>query len=91
MHEAACKPFLEYFSATDRLMSIDVSSGAEEPIWDKIHEFFTGLQLQAWRPVDSILVFAMGQLLGHNHIYIVLIQNPSGNAVNIEILAGSYN
>ena len=62
MHDAACKPFLEYFSSTDRLVSIDVASGAEEPIWDKVHGFFTGLQLQAWRPVNSILVFAMGEL-----------------------------
>ncbi|CAI8026970.1 hypothetical protein GBAR_LOCUS15446, partial [Geodia barretti] len=54
--------FLEYFSSSDRLLSIDVSSGAEEPIWDKTHEFFTGLQLKAWRPVNSMLVFAMGGL-----------------------------
>ncbi|CAI8026968.1 hypothetical protein GBAR_LOCUS15446, partial [Geodia barretti] len=60
MHENACKAFLEYFSSSDRLLSIDVSSGAEEPIWDKTHEFFTGLQLKAWRPVNSMLVFAMG-------------------------------
>ena len=62
MHENACKPFLEYFSSSDRLASIDVSSGAEEPIWDKVHELFTDLNLQAWRPVNSILVFAMGEL-----------------------------
>ena len=61
MHDDACKPFLDYFTSTDRLASIDVSSGADEAIWDKVHEFFTGLQLQAWRPVNSILVFAMGQ------------------------------
>ena len=68
MHEDASKPFQDYFSSTDRLLSIDVSSGAEEPIWDKIHEFFTGLQLKAWRPVNSILVFAMGTL-GHRWEY----------------------
>lgn len=67
MHENACRPFIDYFSSSDRLVSIDVSSGAEEPIWDKVHEFFTGLHLQAWRPVNSILVFAMGQLNYHNY------------------------
>ena len=62
MNENASRPFLEYFSSSDRLVTINVSSGAEEPIWDKVHGFFTDLHLQAWRPVNSILIFAMGEL-----------------------------
>ncbi len=61
MHEKAVVPFLDYFRSSDRMVSINVSSGAMEPIWDKVHVLFTDLHLQAWRPVDSVLVFAMGE------------------------------
>ena len=53
-------PFIEYFKSTNRLVTVDASSGATEPIWDKVHELFTDKQLSAWRPVDSVLVFATG-------------------------------
>lgn len=56
----ALQPFLSYFKRCDRVVSVDVSSGASEAIWDKVHEVFTSLHLRAWRPVDSVLVFAMG-------------------------------
>ena len=55
------QPFLDYFKASDRVVTVDVSSGATEPIWDKVHEVCTSMHLQAWRPVDSVLVFAMGE------------------------------
>ncbi len=61
MHENALQPFLGYFNSRERVVSVDVSSGASEAIWDTVHEVFTSLQLQAWRPVDSVLVFAMGK------------------------------
>ena len=35
MHENASQPFLDYFSASKRLVTIDVSSGSEAGIWDK--------------------------------------------------------
>jgi adenylate kinase family enzyme len=59
MHQNACTPFLEYFKSKGRLVSVDVSSGVGDAIWDKIHEFFTTLNMHAWRPVDCVLVFAM--------------------------------
>ncbi len=60
LHEESIAPFLDFFRSTNRLATIDVSSGAAEPIWDKIHEFFLSNNLHAWRPIDSILVFAFG-------------------------------
>lgn len=61
MQEKAVQPFLDYFAASDRILTVDVSSGAADPIWDKVHEVCTSMHLQAWRPVDSVLVFAMGE------------------------------
>lgn len=61
MHEKAVQPFLEYFHSSDRMVTVDVSSGAMEPIWDKVHEVFTSMNLTAWRPVESVLIFAMGE------------------------------
>ena len=60
LHEQAAAPFIEYFSVSERLVSVDASSGAMEPLWDKVHELFTSLSLVAWRPVETVLVFAMG-------------------------------
>ena len=62
MQEKAVQPFLKYFRSSDRMVTVDVSSGAMEPIWDKVHEVFTDMSLVAWRPVESVLVFAMGEL-----------------------------
>lgn len=61
MHEKAVQSFLDYFKFRERIVTVDVSSGASEAIWDKVHEVFTSLHLKAWRPVDSVLVFAMGK------------------------------
>ena len=63
MQEKAVQPFLEYFNSSDRMVTVDVSSGAMEPIWDKIHEVFTSMGLVAWRPVESVLIFAMGETI----------------------------
>lgn len=60
MQERAIQPFLDYFRDSNSLVTVDVSSGAVEPIWDKVHEIFTNMGLVAWRPVESVLVFAMG-------------------------------
>ena len=60
MQEKAVQPFLEYFRDTERLVTVDVSSGAMEPIWEKVHEILHSMSLVAWRPVESVLVFAMG-------------------------------
>ena len=51
---------LNYF-LPDRVVSLDVSSGQHDAIWDKMYEFFTSLDIRAWRPVDSVLVFALGK------------------------------
>ena len=61
MHIAAVSPFTQYFADSNRLVTIDASSGAMEPIWDAVHHFFTSLHLTAWRPVNSVLVFALGK------------------------------
>ena len=58
MHQNVCAPLLNYFSP-DRTVSLDVSSGQHDAIWDKVCEVFTNLGLHAWRPVDSVLVFAL--------------------------------
>ena len=63
MQEKAVQPFIEYFHSTDRMVTVDVSSGAMEPIWDKVHEVFTSMNLVAWRPVESVLIFAMGETI----------------------------
>ena len=63
MQEKAVQPFLEYFRSSDRMVTVDVSSGAMEPIWDKVHEVFTAMDLVAWRPVESVLIFAMGEIV----------------------------
>ncbi len=60
MHQNVCAPLLNYFSP-DRTVSLDVSSGQHDAIWDKVCEVFTNLGLHAWRPVDSVLVFALGR------------------------------
>ncbi len=61
MHEKAVQPFVQYFQSCDRLVSVDVSSGASEAIVDRVHQVFTSLNLQAWRPVNTVLVFAMSE------------------------------
>lgn len=66
MQEKAVQPFLEYFHSSDRMVTVDVSSGAMEPIWDKVHEVFTSMGLVAWRPVESVLIFAMGETIKLN-------------------------
>ncbi|XP_064384200.1 uncharacterized protein LOC135333213 isoform X2 [Halichondria panicea] len=66
MHEKAVQPFVQYFQSCDRLVSVDVSSGASEAIVDRIHQVFTSLNLQAWRPVNTVLVFAMNGLKAGN-------------------------
>ena len=63
MQEKAVQPFLDYFRSSDRMVTVDVSSGAMEPIWDKVHEVFTSMGLVAWRPVESVLIFAMGETI----------------------------
>lgn len=69
MHENACQPFLDYFSASKRLVTIDVSSGSEAGIWDKAFNLFTGLDLKAWRQVDSNIVFALGESYMYLHSF----------------------
>lgn len=63
MHQNVCTPLLNYFSP-DRVVSLDVSSGKHDAIWDKVHEVFTSLGIHPWRPVDSVLVFALGRATG---------------------------
>ena len=63
MHQNVCTPMLNYFSP-DRVVSLDVSSGQHDAIWDKVHKVFTSLNIHAWRPVDSVLVFALGRAAG---------------------------
>ena len=61
MAMTAINPFLQYFEDSNRLVTVDVSSGAMDPIWDAVHHLFTTLELTAWRPVNSVLVFALGE------------------------------
>lgn len=63
MHESVSRPFLDFFHSTGRLVTVDVSSGELEPIWDIVQSFFIAKQLQANQPVDTVLVFAMGKPL----------------------------
>ena len=61
MAMTAINPFLQYFKDSNRLVSVDVSSGAMDPIWDAVQQLFISLDLAAWRPVNSVLVFALGE------------------------------
>ena len=82
MHEKAVLPFLDYFKAGERVVTVDVSSGATEAIWDKVHEVFTALHLQAWRPVNSVLVFAMGKHCHSDGTAVEIIETLKGFCYN---------
>ncbi|XP_052245081.1 uncharacterized protein LOC127854107 isoform X3 [Dreissena polymorpha] len=61
LYEESIKHFMEYFETRNKIVSIDVSSGAEDAIWAKLCEFFSKFDCQSRRIVESVIIFGFGE------------------------------
>lgn len=57
--ETSAKPFLEYFSKSSRLLTIDVTCGNAELMWNQVLEMFSELKFSASKIVNPLLLFAL--------------------------------
>ncbi|KAK6191370.1 hypothetical protein SNE40_003079 [Patella caerulea] len=51
------RPFLDYFQRSERLLTVDTSSGVVDLIWGKICEVFSDLELQNLQNIETVIIF----------------------------------
>ncbi|ESO97288.1 hypothetical protein LOTGIDRAFT_159309 [Lottia gigantea] len=51
------KPFLDYFQKSERLLTVDTSTGMLEFIWSKVCEVFSDLELNTLQNVETVIIF----------------------------------
>ena len=61
MYNNCAKLFVEFFQKTERLVTVDVTSRAEEEIWEKMCEFFTGLKVNHMKNSSTVMFFMFGE------------------------------
>ncbi|XP_077978646.1 uncharacterized protein LOC144434067 [Glandiceps talaboti] len=90
LYEMSVKPYLEYFNNTNRLVTVDVSCGVPDLIWQKVNSFFSGdLEFTPKRTVNTVILFGFedgafsGLDLERYSMSLITLQalaeNPSGS------------
>ena len=57
LYHLSVKPFLDYFSESDRLVTVDVTSGIADLIWNQVHETMCTLEFHPNRVVNTVMLF----------------------------------
>ncbi|VDI44635.1 uncharacterized protein LOC143082517 [Mytilus galloprovincialis] len=53
----AVKPFIDLFTKTGRLATLDMSTGNADDLWEKVVEFFSELNISFTRKIDNVILF----------------------------------
>ena len=57
MYEQSVKVFLDYFAASERLVTVDVSCGIADLIWHQVHKLLCDLDFHPARTVNTVILF----------------------------------
>ncbi|XP_041367839.1 uncharacterized protein LOC121382324 isoform X1 [Gigantopelta aegis] len=58
LFQNSVRPFINYFLQSDRLVNVDVSSGALDLVWEKICSIFLELNFRNRFNVNSVIIFS---------------------------------
>jgi hypothetical protein len=56
------KPFVDYFSQHDRLVTVDVTCGVADLIWHRVHQLLCDLEFKPHRTVNTVILYAFGKI-----------------------------
>ena len=63
-YEDSVHDFIDYFRSSERLLTVDTSSGRNDVVWDSIKEYFLDSEfVPMLRPVEIVILFCFGMLL----------------------------
>ncbi len=60
-YENSVLSFLTYFNNTERLVTVDVTCGRSDFIWQHVHELLCEFKFQPCRCSNSVILFAFGK------------------------------
>lgn len=61
LYEYSIASFIEYFQASNRLVTVDTSCGIADLIWQKVSELFTDLNFSPNKTVNTVVLFCFGE------------------------------
>ena len=60
-YEESVRDFIEYFKSSDRLLTVDTSSGRNDVVWDSIKEYLLDSALiPMMKPFEIVVLFCFG-------------------------------
>ncbi|XP_038052657.1 uncharacterized protein LOC119725335 [Patiria miniata] len=63
LYTSSVKNFLNYFTSSGRLVTVDVACGVADLIWHRVSDFFGHqLELEPIRTVNTVIIFAFDEL-----------------------------
>ena len=61
-YEESVRDFIDYFRESDRLLTVDTSSGRNDVVWESIKTYFQDSEfVPMLRPVELVLLFCFGK------------------------------
>jgi len=61
-YEESVRDFIEYFKSSERLLTVDTSSGRNDIVWDSIKEYFLDSDtVEMMKPVEIVILFCFAQ------------------------------
>ncbi len=61
LYQQSVKSFLDYFSKSERLITVDVTSGVADLIWNQVHDTMCELDFHPHRVVNTVVLFAFSK------------------------------
>ena len=68
LFEQNVKHFVEYFSETERLVTVDVTCGVADFIWHKVNQVVCDLDFHPCRTVNTVVLFSFGKYCEETHV-----------------------
>ena len=61
LYQQSVNSFLDYFAKTERLVTVDVTSGVADLIWNQVHLTMCELEFHPSRAVNTVVLFVFGK------------------------------
>ncbi len=61
LYQQSVNPFLDYFAKTERLVTVDVTSGVADLIWNQVHLTMCQLDFHPNRTVNTVVLFVFSE------------------------------
>lgn len=63
MYEQSAKSALDYFAKSEKLVTVDVTSGVADLIWHGVHKLMVNFDFVPQRVVNTVLMFIFCEFL----------------------------